>query len=72
MDQKRPELEDDFQNFWSFVKLEARRLSLLTYKVELVEKTLFEILSEIKQRPIVSEEKISNYLSSFPRKLVAS
>jgi hypothetical protein len=57
MDKKRPELEDDLQNFWSFVKLEARRLSLLTYKVELIEKTLFEILSEIKQRPIVSEDK---------------
>jgi hypothetical protein len=57
MDKKRPELEDDLQNFWSFVKLEARRLSLLAYKVELIEKTLFEILSEIKQRPIVSEDK---------------
>jgi hypothetical protein len=57
MDKKRPELEDDLQNFWSFVKLEARKISLLTYKVEKIEKTLTEILSEISQRPIVSEEK---------------
>jgi hypothetical protein len=50
-------LEDDLHNFWSFVKLESRKVSLLTRKVEKIEKTLSEILSEIRQRPNGHEDK---------------
>lgn len=35
---------------WAFVKLEARRLSLLAYKVEQIEKTLSAILADNRQR----------------------
>lgn len=49
-------LEDDLQNFWAFVKLESRRLSLLAYKVEQIEKTLSAILADNRQRSD-SEEK---------------
>ena len=50
-------LEDDLQNFWEFVKLESRRLSLLTYKVEQIEKTLSAILDENRQRSNCNEER---------------
>lgn len=49
-DNRYSKLEDDLQNFWAFVKLEARRLALLTYKVEQIEKTLSEILANDRQR----------------------
>jgi hypothetical protein len=49
-DNRYSKLEDDLQNFWAFVKLEARRLSLLAYKVEQIEKTLSEILADNRQR----------------------
>ena len=50
-------LEDDLQNFWEFVKIESRRLSLLTYKVEKTEKTLSEILANDRQRSDDNEER---------------
>ena len=50
-------LEDDLQNFWEFVKLESRRLSLLAYKVEQIEKTLSEILANDRQRSDGNEER---------------
>ena len=55
-DNRYSKLEDDLQNFWAFVKLEARRLSLLAYKVEQIEKTLSAILADNRQRSD-SEEK---------------
>ena len=54
-------LEDDLQNFWEFVKLESRRLSLLAYKVEQIEKTLSEILADNRQR--FESEEIDKKLS---------
>lgn len=57
MDDKRcSELEDDLQNFWAFVKLEARRLSLLEREIVKIKKTLSEILANDRQRSD-SEEK---------------
>ena len=50
-------LEDDLRNFWEFVKIESRRLSLLAYKVEQIEKTLSEILANDRQRSDCSEER---------------
>lgn len=55
-DNRCSKLEDDLQNFWAFVKLEARRLSLLERKVVKIEKTLSEILADNRQRSD-SEEK---------------
>lgn len=57
MDDKRcSALEDDLQNFWAFVKLEARRLSLLEREIVKIKKTLSEILADNRQRSD-SEEK---------------
>jgi hypothetical protein len=50
-------LEDDLHNFWTFVKLESRKVSLLTRKVEKIAKTLSEILCEIRQRPSSHEDE---------------
>lgn len=55
-DNRYSKLEDDLWNFWTFVKLESRRLTLLAYKVEQIEKTLSAILTENRQR-FDSEEK---------------
>jgi len=49
-DNRCSKLEDDLQNFWAFVKLEARKLSLLERKVVKIEKTLSEILANDRQR----------------------
>lgn len=43
-------IEDDLRNFWEFVKLESRRLTLLERKVATIEKTLSEILENDRQR----------------------
>lgn len=57
MDDKRySEFEDDLQNFWAFVKLESRRLSLLEREIVKIKKTLSEILADNRQRSD-SEEK---------------
>ena len=54
-DKSCSELEDDLQNFWAFVKLESRRLSLLEREVVKMKKTLSEILADNRQR-LDSEE----------------
>lgn len=56
-DKNYSKLEDDLQNFWEFVKIDSRRISLLERKVEKIEKTLSEILSDNRQRSDYSEEK---------------
>jgi len=49
-DDSYSKLEDDLRNFWEFVKLESRKLDLLAYKVEQIEKTLSAFFDDNRQR----------------------
>lgn len=53
-------IEDELQNLWQFVFIEARKAALLAYKVERIEQTLPKDLAEIRQRLEKTEEKDKN------------